>query len=126
MRNRRKTLLRDHLVLEVTLKACPKHYSVSAIPETLTIRGPKRPPINGGESGHRPRQPLKLITRIAPDLDTGICHALEHNKILIFSLQETPTQLPARKIKSMLNKEPLYSSTSTEVDTPHGTQGTCV
>ena len=33
MRNRRKTLLRDHLVLEVTLKACPRHYSVSAIPE---------------------------------------------------------------------------------------------
>ena len=25
MRNRRKTLLRDHLVPEVTLKACPKH-----------------------------------------------------------------------------------------------------
>ena len=25
MRNRRKTLLRDHSVLEVTLKACPKH-----------------------------------------------------------------------------------------------------
>ena len=25
MRNRCKTLLRDHLVLEVTLKACPKH-----------------------------------------------------------------------------------------------------
>ena len=50
MRNRRKTLLRDHLVLEVTLKACLRHYSVLAIPETLTIRGPKRPPINGGES----------------------------------------------------------------------------
>ena len=51
MRNRRKTLLRDHSVPEVTLKACPKHYSVSAVPETLTVRGPKRPPINGGESG---------------------------------------------------------------------------
>ena len=52
MWNRRKTLLRDHSVPEVTLKACPRHYSVSAIPETLTIQGPKRPPINGGESGH--------------------------------------------------------------------------
>ena len=31
MRNRRKTLLRDHLVPEVTLKACPRHYSVSAV-----------------------------------------------------------------------------------------------
>ena len=38
MRNRHKTLLRDHSVPEVTLKACPRHYSVSAIPETLTIR----------------------------------------------------------------------------------------
>ena len=53
MRNRCKTLLRDHSVLEVTLKACPRHYSVSTIPETLTIRGPKRPPINGGESDLR-------------------------------------------------------------------------
>ena len=44
MRNRCKTLLRDHLVPEVTLKACPRHYSVSAVPETLTVRGPKRPP----------------------------------------------------------------------------------
>ena len=44
MWNRHKTLLRDHSVPEVTLKACLKHYSVSAIPETLTIRGPKRPP----------------------------------------------------------------------------------
>ena len=44
MRNRHKTLLRDHSVPEVTLKACPKHYSVSAVPETLTVRGPKRPP----------------------------------------------------------------------------------
>ena len=44
MRNRHKTLLRDHLVPEVTLKACPRHYSVSAVPETLTVRGPKRPP----------------------------------------------------------------------------------
>ena len=44
MWNRCKTLLRDHSVPEVTLKACPKHYSVSAIPETLTVRGPKRPP----------------------------------------------------------------------------------
>ena len=43
MRNRRKTLLRDHSVLEVTLKACPRQYSVSAVPETLTFRGPKRP-----------------------------------------------------------------------------------
>ena len=44
MQNRCKTLLRDHSVPEVTLKACPKHYSVSAIPETLTVQGPKRPP----------------------------------------------------------------------------------
>ena len=36
MKNRCKTLLRDHLVPEVTLKACPRHYSVSAVPETLT------------------------------------------------------------------------------------------
>ena len=53
MRNRRKTLLRDHSVPEVTLKACLRHYSVSALPETLTIRGPNRPPINGGESDLR-------------------------------------------------------------------------
>ena len=50
MRNRRKTLLRDHSVPEVTLKACPRHYSISAVLETLTVRGPKKPPINGGES----------------------------------------------------------------------------
>ena len=53
MGNRCKTLLRDHSVPEVTLKACPKHYSVSAVPDTLTTRGPKRPPINGGESDLR-------------------------------------------------------------------------
>ena len=45
MWNRRKTLLRDHSVPEVTLKACPRHYSVSAIPETLTVHGPKRTPM---------------------------------------------------------------------------------
>ena len=44
MWNKCKTLLRDHSVPEVTLKACPRHYSVSAIPETLTVREPKRPP----------------------------------------------------------------------------------
>ena len=44
MWNRHKTLLRDHSVPEVTLKACPRHYSVSAVPETLTVGGPKRPP----------------------------------------------------------------------------------
>ena len=32
MRNRCKTLLRDHSVLEVMPKACPRHYSVSAMP----------------------------------------------------------------------------------------------
>ena len=53
MWNRCKTLLRDHSVPEVTLKACPRHYSVLAIPETLTVREPKRPPINGGESDLR-------------------------------------------------------------------------
>ena len=53
MRNRRKTLLRDHSVLEVTLKACPRHYSVSVIPETLTVRGPKRPPTSNLEWGER-------------------------------------------------------------------------
>ena len=53
MRNRCKTLLRDHSVLEVMTKACPKHYSVSAVPETLTVQEPKRPPINGGESDLR-------------------------------------------------------------------------
>ena len=46
-------------------------------------------------------------------------------KFLIL-LQETPTQPPVTKTQSMLNKEPLYSSTMTKVDTPHGTQGTCV
>ena len=44
----------------------------------------------------------------------------------VLLLKETPTQIPAIKIKSMLNKELLYSSTLTKVDTPHGTQGTCV
>ena len=28
----------------------PEARLVSAVPETLTARGPKRPPINGGES----------------------------------------------------------------------------
>ena len=50
MRNRCKTLLTDHSVPEVTLKACPKHYSVSAIPETLTVQGPKRPPMVHGHT----------------------------------------------------------------------------
>ena len=59
------------------------------------------------------------------DSDTGTRHALAHNKIFLFPLQETPTQPPA-KDKSMLNKEILYSSTLTKVDTPQGTQGTCV
>ena len=49
MWNRHKTLLRDHLVPEVNPKGLPEAHSVSAIPETLTIRGPKRPPINDGE-----------------------------------------------------------------------------
>ena len=31
----------------------PAAHSVSAVPETLTARGPKRPPINGGESDLR-------------------------------------------------------------------------
>ena len=53
MQNRCKTLLRDHSVPGVTWKACPRHYSASAVPETLTIWGPKRPPINGGESDLR-------------------------------------------------------------------------
>ena len=53
MRNRGKTLLRDHSVQEVTLKACLRHYSVSTIPETLTIRGPKRPPTHPPQEGHR-------------------------------------------------------------------------
>ena len=53
MRNRCKTLLRDYSVPEVTLKACPRHYSVSAVPETLAIQVPKRPTINGGESDLR-------------------------------------------------------------------------
>ena len=44
MWNRRKTLLRDHSVLEVTLKACLRHCPVSAVSETLTVQGPKRPP----------------------------------------------------------------------------------
>ena len=49
MRNRHKTLLSDHSVSEVILKTCPRHYSVSAICETLTVQGPNRPPRNGGE-----------------------------------------------------------------------------
>ena len=48
MRNRCKTLLRDHSVPEVTLKACPRHYSLSAVPETLNIWGPNRPPKMSG------------------------------------------------------------------------------
>ena len=44
MRNRRKILLRDHSVPEVTLKTCQRCYSVSAVPETLTVWGPKGPP----------------------------------------------------------------------------------
>ena len=52
MRNRHKTLLRDHSVLEVYLKTCPRYYTVSAMPETCTTKaeGPNRPHINGGES----------------------------------------------------------------------------
>ena len=44
MRNRHKTLLRDHSVLEVILRTCLRHYSVSAVPETLTIQRKNRPP----------------------------------------------------------------------------------
>ena len=44
MRNRRKTLLRDHLVLEVILKACLRCHSTSAILEPLAVWGPKRLP----------------------------------------------------------------------------------
>ena len=36
----------DRMTTEVTLKASPRHYSVLAIPEILTIQGPNRPPIN--------------------------------------------------------------------------------
>ena len=61
MRNRCKTLLRDHSVLKVTLKTCPRHYSVSAIPETLTVQGPNRPPTS-----------LPL-----PSEPPGVCGALE-------------------------------------------------
>ena len=43
MRNRQKTLLRDHSVPEVCLKPCPRHYSVSAVPETRAVQGPNRP-----------------------------------------------------------------------------------
>ena len=45
MRNRHKTLLRDHSVPEVCLKTCPRHYSVSAVPETHAVQGPNRPHI---------------------------------------------------------------------------------
>ena len=69
MRNRCKTLSRDHSVLEVTLKTCPRHYSVSAVPETLTVRGPNRPPINGGESDLR-----------------GICSIQVDNRYFSFNL----------------------------------------
>ena len=49
MRNRHKILLRDYLVLEVYLKTCLQHYTVSDIPEThTTAQGPNRPHINGG------------------------------------------------------------------------------
>ena len=44
MKNRCKTLLRDHSVPEVILKACLRHYSVSAVSETITVQGPNRPP----------------------------------------------------------------------------------
>ena len=46
-------------------------------------------------------------------------------KFLIL-LQETPTQPSVTKTQLMLKKEPLYFSTATKVDMPHGTQGTCV
>ena len=28
-------------------KTCQRHYQVSVVPETFTVQGPKRPPING-------------------------------------------------------------------------------
>ena len=46
MRNRCKILLRDSLVLEVYHKTCPKHYTVSAVPETRAARGPNKPYTN--------------------------------------------------------------------------------
>ena len=61
MRNRQKTLLRDHSVLEVTLKACPKHYTVSAVPENLTVPGPKRPPTGSSEVNQSRPQKLPSI-----------------------------------------------------------------
>ena len=67
MKNRCKTLLRDHSVPEVTTEGLPKARSVSAIPETLTIRGPKRPPINGGESGTS----LGAISKINCKIEIG-------------------------------------------------------
>ena len=70
MENRRKTLLRDHSVPEVTLKAFPKHYSVSAVPETLTVRGPKRPPTNLPER-YLPREGT-YTTWGVPTLDKGV------------------------------------------------------
>ena len=53
MRNRHKTLLRDHSILEVYPKTCQKLYTVSAVPETYTAQGQNRPYINSGESSLR-------------------------------------------------------------------------
>ena len=65
MRNRHKTLLRDHSVVEVTPKAYPKHYSVSVIPETLIVRGPKRPPNWDCQFNDTLGLPLKLRNRVS-------------------------------------------------------------
>ena len=59
MRNRHKTLLRDHSVPEVTPKTCPRHYSVSAVHETLTIPGPNRPPTRTGDKSNRASKRMK-------------------------------------------------------------------
>ena len=55
-------------------------------------------------------------------------HAMHCNitKFLYFFTPGNTYPASSHKIKSMLNKELLYSSTSTKVDMPHGTQGTCV
>ena len=86
---------------------------------SLSRNSQKADSTNQGDHRNRsPRLPQILIQAQAM-----------HWKITNFFIvvQETPIQLPTIKPKSMLNKEPLLLQYKpTRVDTPNGTQGTCV
>ena len=76
MRNRCKTLLRDHSVPKVTLKACPRHYSVSAVPKTLTVQGPKRPPIDNSTLYCRDIGAVPVVYCCLSEVTFSLCYII--------------------------------------------------